>query len=203
MNEREMEQWLQEADGRMPAGIFARAGGSLLMMIGLPGAGKSHLINHVQSLLPCIVVRSDDVRAQRLSHPQYAQSEKDAIYALCHALIARRLRRGQRVVFDATNHLRARRHALLEVAAQCGAAVAICHVSASEEATRQRLLARHNGARRAEDRSDAGWRVYQLLREQFEPPRLPHLALDSSATPSPDLARRLCDYWLACEGRGQ
>lgn len=174
-------------------------GGSLLMLVGLPGAGKSLLIHHLQALLPVTVVSSDQVRIRALAQPGYSLEEVDAIYDLCHAVIGRRLAQGQRVVFDATNLLRRRRQALRRTAAQSGAIVAVCHVTASAADTRQRLQARHSQTRRPGDLSDAGWSVYELLQNQFEPLQLPHLVLDTSVAPPDQLAHQLRDYWLAQE----
>lgn len=198
-----MVDWIEVVDEALPAGIHARPGGSLLMMVGLPGAGKSLLLDHLQALLPVVVVSSDQVRTLALAQPGYSHEEVDAIYNLCHAVIRRRLAQGQRVVFDATNHLRRRRQALRRLAMQSGAAVAVCHVTASVAVTRRRLQARHSQARRSGDLSDAGWSVYQLLQSQFEPLEFPHLSLDTSSAPPAQLACQLRDYWLAQEeGRG-
>ncbi len=201
-----MVDWIEVVDKSLPAGIYARPGGSLLMMVGLPGAGKSLLIDHLQVetlhcnvSTPVVVVSSDQVRTLALAQPGYSHEEVDAIYDLCHAVIGRRLAQGQRVVFDATNHLRRRRQALRRLAMQSGAAVAVCHVTASAADTRQRLQARHSHTRRPGDLSDAGWSVYELLQNQFEPLHLPHLVLDTSAAPPDQLARQLRDYWLAQE----
>ncbi len=182
------------------AGIpAAPPGGSVLMMVGLPGSGKSLLIDHLQALLPVVVVSSDQVRRLALAQPGYDVAEVDAIYDLCYAVIARWLARGQRVAFDATNLLRRRRQALRQAAAPSGAVVVVCHVIASAVETRQRLQARHSHTRRPGDLSDAGWRVYELLQSQFEPLQLPHLILDTSIAPPDQLAHRLRDYWLALE----
>ena len=200
-----MVDWVEVVDGFLDAGIhnagsiYARPGGSLLMMVGLPASGKSLLVEHLQALLPVLVVSSDQLRRLALAQPGYSHEEVDGIYDLCHAVIGRRLGRGERVVFDATNLLRRRRQALRQVAAQSGAAVAVCHVIASAAATRRRLQARQSQARRSGDLSDAGWSVYQLLQNQFEPLQLPHLLLDTSSASPAQLARQLRDYWLAQE----
>ncbi len=58
------------------------------MMVGLPGSGKSLLIDHLQALLPVVVVSSDQVRRLALAQPGYDVAEVDAISDLCYAVIA-------------------------------------------------------------------------------------------------------------------
>jgi len=182
---------------------FARPGGSLLLMVGLPGTGKSSVVESLQKSLPCVVISTDGVRGYVRSSPVYTAAEMALVYEVCYSLIEKRLRQGQRVVFDASNSLQSRRDYLTALASRCGAPVTICSVQASQEAIQQRLYQRINGARRKTDMSDADWTVYKWMVETQEPVVGPHLIVDTTATPSDVLAKRLYRYWLDNEANAQ
>ncbi|MEW5988022.1 MAG: ATP-binding protein [Chloroflexota bacterium] len=195
----DIEGRVRVIDSLLSAAPPIRPGGSLLIMVGLPGAGKTALVAALQSLLPCVVISTDWVRWQLFHPPAFTADEMALVYQVCYQLVSGRLALGQRVIFDASNYLAARRQRLLDVARRQGAAVAICYVQASEEVTRQRLAQRVDGRRRPEDWSRADWPIYQWMAGLLEPVTEPHLALDTSAASASTLAGQLRDYWLSCE----
>ena len=183
-------------DEHLPTPSSARPHGSLLIMGGLPGAGKSSVVEQMATWCDFVVVQTDGIRKQIDSSPAYSIGEMASIYDICYALIARRLRLGQRVVFDASNYLQARRQRAIDLAMLEGAAVATCRVQASPTETYERLMARE---RATGITSDADWAVYQWMVENQEPLTDPHLILDSSGASAKQLARRLYDYWIEHE----
>lgn len=186
-------------DARLPETPFVRSGGSLLVMVGLPGTGKSYLVEELAKTLPLVVITTDEVRRFLPEQPTYTPSENVFIYEVCHALTAIRLARGQRVIFDGTNYVAAQRQKLYGIAQQQQAALAVCHVQVSKQVARQRLEHRISGQRRDTDMSEADWAVYQWMVEAQEPIARPHLVLDTTETPIQVLAWQLKEYWLACE----
>lgn len=177
-----------------------RAGrGSLLLMVGLPASGKSSVVNELRRYMRFVVISTDFVRAYFRDQPNYTAAELSQVYGICHRLIERRLKRNQRVVFDASNYLAARREAVIELAHACGAPVAICLVQTAQETARQRLKQRNEGQRRDGDFSDADWSVYKWMVEAQEPVGRPHLILDTTSTPPAVLAQRLHAYWKDVE----
>lgn len=190
------QRFIEDIDRSLPATPFVRPGGSLLIMVGLPGAGKSYIIDHAHTILDCTVIRTDRVRRYVREQPTYTPAEMTYIYEICYGLVDERLGRGERVVFDGSNYLASRRRRLLEVAAYHRSAVALCHVQASEAVTRQRLQERIRGDSRNGDLSDAGWSVYQWMVEAQEPIAVPHLTLDTTDAPPESLVQQLVDYWM-------
>ena len=172
-------------------------------MVGLPGTGKSLIVENLQSILPSVSISTDRVRLFMRRFPTYTAAEMMLVYEVCHLIIERRLTAGQRVIFDGTNYLASRRQQLFKIAEKRGAPVAVCHVQAAEEIIRQRLLNRKGGKRREGDLSDAGWSVYQWMVDAQEPIMVPHLIVDTSQESSDVLAERLSSYWLACEDEVQ
>lgn len=193
------QELIEDIDDLLPQTPAARPGGSLLVMAGLPGAGKSHIVRHLQRLVPCVVVSTDRVRLYVRGKPTYTAAEMVYMYEICYGIIDKRLRAGQRVVFDGSNYLAARRQRVADIAARNNAPLALGHVQASEPVTRARLTRRMSSGQDGDDLSDAGWVVYQWMVEAQEPIDGPHLVLDTSATPAGVLARRLYDYWMECE----
>lgn len=129
-------------DAQLAQTPYVRPGGSLLIMVGLPGTGKSSLVETMRRSLPCVVVTTEKCADICPEKPTYTTAEKVFIYEVGHALAASRLRQGQRVVFDGTNYVAAQRQKLYALAEQVGATLAICHVQVAKEIARQRLVLR-------------------------------------------------------------
>ena len=171
-------------------------GGSLMILVGLPGTGKSVVASALQKRLPHVLVSTDTIRRVMTAAPSYSDEEKAQIYQLCFEIIERRLRRGQRVLFDAVNQLQIRRDQAAAVAVNLGLPAMFCYFQASPEAIKERLVQRNSANRRLGDMSDADWAVYNLLVETQEPMTNRHLILDSSSTSPEALADCLHAYWL-------
>ncbi len=188
---------INDIDKKLPASPFIRPHGSLLIMAGLPGAGKSSIVKQLAAWCDFVVIQTDSVRKWTSDNPNYSIGGTASVYDICYALIAKRLRHGERVIFDATNYLQARRQRAMDLAGLEGSALAICRVQASQQETYKRLAAREQ--ERELSTSDADWVVYQWMVEQQEPLTAPHLILDSSDTPALTLAHELYRYWMKAE----
>lgn len=195
----EIQRIVVDIDQALMSAPYVRPNGSLLVMMGLPGTGKSLIVEQLQKLLPCTVISTDAVRRFMREQPTYTAAEMMYVYELCHQLIERRLGLGQRVVFDGTNHVAARRQQLLRLAQRRGAPFALCHVQAAEYVIQERLAGRKGKSRREGDLSDAGWSVYQWMVAAQEPIVIPHLTLDTTSSPPEVLAQRLSAYWQQVE----
>jgi len=190
---------VSDIDDQLPAAPYIRDGGSLLMMVGLPGTGKSSVVENLQKNISCVVVSTDNIRLLMRNKPTYTAAEMMLVYEVCYSIIEARLKQGQRVIFDASNYLAARRAHLRILAQRVGAPVAVTYVQAAQDVIRDRLLQRNSGNRREGDLSDADWSVYKWMVEAQEPVVGEHLILDTTNTPSYELAVQLSDYWLNCE----
>ena len=169
------------------------------MMVGLPGSGKSSVVENLVKLVPCVMVSTDSVRLRMREQPTYTPAEMMLVYEVCYAIIESRLRHGQRVIFDASNYLAARRQHLYNIAKRCSSPIAVCYVQASQATIRQRLIERMSEKRRKTDLSDADWSVYKWMVEAQEPVTSQHLVLDTTSTSPDELAQRLRRYWAECE----
>lgn len=186
-------------DKSLPQLPAVRHGGSLLMMAGLPGSGKSSLVRQMCDFVDCIVVSTDSVRTQLSQRPSYTLSEMSLVYEVCYAVIANRLRQGQRVIFDASNYLSARRERLFALTRPFCTPVAVCYVQAAQDVIQLRLKQRSQNGRKNGNMSDADWSVYMWMLNKQEPLQREHLVLDTTVTPCQLLAQNLHQYWLQIE----
>ncbi len=151
----------------------------LVVISGLPGTGKSHLARRLTERLPCVVVQSDFVRKILVGTPTYSREESVFIHQVSHLVMERLLVTGCRVIADATNLAECHREKLYHVADRANAKLVIVRTTAPEPVIRERLN-RRAAERDPHDFSDAGWWVYELLRPEVEPVRMPHLVVDTT-----------------------
>ena len=167
-----------------PAGRAA-----LVMLMGLPGVGKSHCARLLADMLGGAHVATDHLRSRLFIAPSYTQDENAAVFGIAEALVDELLGDGHIVVLDAT-HLLARYRAPSEnVARARGAAVHHVLVTSDDAETRARLLTRSR-ERAAGDHSDADVGVYERMRgREFEPPAGGYLEIHNGASVTDEIAR--------------
>ncbi len=162
---------------------------ALVMLMGLPGVGKSHCARLLAGCLGGAHVATDHLRSRLFIAPSYADAENAAVFGIAEALVDDLLGDRHIVVLDAT-HLLARYRAPAEnVARARGVRVHHVLVSSDEADVRVRLAARAR-ERAAGDHSDADLRVYERMRAgQFEPPAAGYLEIHNGANVADEVAR--------------
>jgi predicted kinase len=143
---------------------------ALIVLMGLPGVGKSHCARLLCGRLGAAHVASDELRSRLFIAASYADLENRAVFAAATALVATLLDEGHRVVVDATNLVARNRAGTIEAARSRGVPVTFVRITAPDEETRARLASRRAG-RSPEDHSEADEPIYDRMRTQaFEPP---------------------------------
>lgn len=158
---------------------------ALLMLMGFPGAGKTHCARLLAARLGAAHVATDHLRSRLFIAPSYADEENRTVFTLAEALVDDLLTEGHVVVVDATNLLARYRGPMEGVANRRGVMPLHVLVVADDADARARLAARA-AARADGDHSDADLAVYERMRRQgFEPPERfvelqngPHLAAE-------------------------
>jgi predicted kinase len=140
------------------------------MLMGFPGAGKTHCARLLAERIGAAHVATDALRSRLFIAASYADEENRAVFSIAEAVVEELLAEGHVVVLDAT-HLLARYRAPAEaVASRLGVPVRHVLVVADDADARARLAAR--AVARAEgDHSDADVGVYDRMRLRgFEAP---------------------------------
>jgi predicted kinase len=144
---------------------------ALIVLCGLPGAGKSRLARELSARAPVTVISADRVRRILVSQPAYSDQEHAFVHAVCHRLARRGLDEGRTVALDSTNLRQQHRQRFLGLADRYHVPCHVVHVECEEATIRSRLRRRMRGE--GTDGSTADERVYELLRETVEPVREP------------------------------
>jgi predicted kinase len=168
----------------IPAGRAA-----LVMLMGLPGVGKTHCARLLAAELGAAHVATDHLRSRLFIAPSYADLENAAVFGIAEALVDELLSEGHTVVLDATNLVARNRAPSERIARDRGAELFHVLISSDEAQTRARLLARARD-RAAGDHSDADVRIYERMREhELEPPAGGHLEIHNGPNVADEVAR--------------
>ena len=152
----------------VPAAPAGRA--MLVMLMGLPGVGKSHCGRLLAQRLGAAHVATDHLRSRLFIAASYADEENAAVFGIAEALADELLGEGHIVVLDATHLIARNRLAAENVARARGAALHHVLVTADDASARERLTSRSRD-RAAGDHSDADLGVYERMRARgFEAP---------------------------------
>ncbi len=152
----------------------------LVMMSGLPGTGKTYLARRLAEKLPFVILETDCVRKALFSEPTYSAEESGRVFQVCHALIDKLLKRGVRIIFDATNLIEFQRAYVYRIVDRVEAKLVIVRTVAPEEVVQARMH-RRKTQRSPTDISDADWRIYKRMAEREQPISRPYMVIDTSA----------------------
>ena len=170
---------LREEIATVPAKPHGRP--ALVVVMGLPGVGKSHCARLLCARLGAAHVASDELRSRLFIAASYADEENRAVFAAVTALVDGLLAEGHRVVVDATNLVGRNRAGTVGVARRRGLPVTYVRITSSDEDARARLRSRR-ADRATGDHSEADESVYERMRAQpFEPPAEGFLELVNGA----------------------
>lgn len=168
---------LEASLGRLSAPV---ARPPMVVMIGLPGSGKSHLAGAIAARVPAAVLDIDALRGALFEDPKHTAKEHGRLFPALHVLMDRLLARRIMVVVDATNLKETNRKPYYKIAAKHGAKVLLVRVWARTPIIHRRLLARAASPDPV-DRSTATLEVYERMREGVQRVRKPHISVDTSA----------------------
>jgi len=172
---------LKKALGELPEPVAKPA---LVIVSGLPGTGKSYFSRKLAERLPSVVIESDAIRKQLFLTPTYSAEESHRLFAACHCLIEHLLSSGISVILDATNLVERHREPLYRIAQRLQVKLILVQVEAPRELVRERLQGRAEGIDR-EDKSDAGWSIYQRMKNRVERISRNYFAVDTSRDITP------------------
>jgi predicted kinase len=142
----------------------------IILVFGLPGSGKSFFAARLAKALLADYVNSDRVRKKMFSERSYSKAEKAAVYDAMLVVMERAIKKNENLVLDATFYKNETRQLFIEKAKED---IFFIEVRADEALVKERL-------KKSRPYSEADIKVYQLIKQQWEPLRLPHLELEST-----------------------
>ncbi len=178
---------LEASLGPLPSGAAAPG---LVVLVGLPGSGKSHFARLLAAKYPAVILDSDALRRVLFPAPEHSQKEHARLFPAIHVLIDRLLERGVPVIVDATNLKQSSRSPYEEIANRRGVRIATVRVWAPARVVRSRLKTRGATPNPA-DRSTATIEVYEAMRKDVERIRRAHVSVDTSGDLRPALDKVL------------
>jgi predicted kinase len=168
--------------------------GRLIVMMGLPGTGKSTLARRLAQALPAVIVDKDEVRAALFpaEEIEYSTRQDDLCFEAALSAAEFLLCKGRNVILDGrTFSHRAQVERVERFARQGGFKLCLVECTCTEETARLRLEADlREVAHPAANRSFA---MYQRLKAAADPLESPHLSVDTNGELENYVARVL-DY---------
>ena len=146
----------------------------LVVVSGLPGVGKSRVSRLLADRLDAALVRTDVVRTDLFSDPQYTDEEVKRVYAAVRERARETLARDGRAVLDGTYRRRRFREDVAVMAADCDIDSVFVRVVCGESVVRKRI------AQRTDTASDAAFEDYLTLKAEFDEFQRPHETVDNS-----------------------
>ncbi|WP_439483785.1 AAA family ATPase [Cyclobacterium plantarum] len=134
----------------------------LLLVMGLPGSGKSYFANKLAAETSMIYLSSDQVRMEMGLRGQYSSHDRQKVYDEMAARAQKFLEAGKSVLVDATFQSNENRLTFQEIALKMGQSFICMRVWAEEDLIEKRLS-------KSREESDADFWVYQKLKRNFDP----------------------------------
>lgn len=85
----------------------------LIMMVGIPGSGKTDYANLLSDQYSCSIHSSDDIRKEKFDG-KYNKKEDKHVFEILHQRVIEDLKAGKSTIYDATNVYRHYRMEFLE-----------------------------------------------------------------------------------------
>ncbi len=148
---------------------------ALVIVGGVPGAGKSTVAELIADRLSAERLRSDEIRKKLFDRPTYAEGETETVYETLRDRAADQLAKGRSVVLDATFADRTHRQAVAELGAGEEVTVRTVRVVCEQSVLEDRIA-------RREGISDADASVSRAIRDSFDPIERPHDEIDNSGS---------------------
>lgn len=143
----------------------------IIFVFGLPGSGKSYFAKKLASVLQADYINSDRIRKDMFPIRTYSASEKDKVYDVMLEKMQATINQKKNQVLDATFHRKETRELFIKNTQK--AKYMFIEVQASENIIRERL-------KKSRPYSEADYKVYTLIKQEWEPLEETHLELESN-----------------------
>jgi predicted kinase len=123
---------------------------TVVVLSGLPGAGKTTFVRALRARITCDHVESDAIRRGLAAKPTYSAEESGRVFAIARERAAEGMRAGRTVVIDATNLRRRDRKQFVTLAERAGARLVAVRVTAPGTTLHERLSRPRDGFSQAD-----------------------------------------------------
>jgi predicted kinase len=167
----------------MTTGNFATARRpALILLSGLPGAGKTTFARELAKAIPFTHFESDAVRRGIAPAPTYASDESAKVFRTIETRAEKALRSGVNALVDATNLTKSDRRRFHRLASRVDALFVAVRITAPDAVIRERL------ARPRDGHSQADLAVYEMMRGRAQPFAVPVVVVDTRFDLEPSIA---------------
>lgn len=164
--------------------------GSLVVVCGLPGVGKTTVAMRIADHLDSEILRTDVIRKSLFDDPSYTADETAAVYDALIRRARERLVTGVSVVLDATFADATFRRNARAMGEQVAESFDLVEVACDESVVKRRIEQR-------DGISDADFQVHLHFREEFDRIEPDHLVIDNSRNEAATFAQ--VDAAFGCE----
>lgn len=144
----------------------------LILIMGLPGTGKTTFARALSGRIGAVHLNSDIVRRELGKRGAYTPADKESVYRELYRRTETYLRRGRDVIVDSTFFKKSIRDPYFQLAERYGVPVQLILLQAGEETLKERLS-------KPRPDSEADYDVYRKIKAAYEAPDPPFLELHS------------------------
>jgi predicted kinase len=148
----------------------------LVLVCGLPGTGKSTVAKELAKSINGKLLRTDIIRKEVFKKPKYTEREKQNVYELLFSRAEQLLSKNISCVLDGTFYKKSLREKAHDVAKKTGAKFEIIECICPEKVIHKRMKKRT----KTSDASDADFRIYEKMKNEYEPIEEKHIVIDTS-----------------------
>ncbi len=158
----------------------------VVIVFGLPGAGKSYFASRLAKMIRADYINSDRLRKEMFKERTYSEQEKVAVYNEMLAKMMEAVNQKKNVVLDATFHKNDTREPFIHEMEGKGG-IYFIEVRANENIIRERL-------KKKRPYSEADFEIYKFISQHCEPLNDHHLLLESTDENIDNMLQKAADY---------
>ena len=159
----------------------------IILVIGLPGSGKTYFADHLTERLNAVHINSDRVRKKMDKMGNYDFDDKMQVYNEMIRLMKEGMDGGKNVIVDATFYRQSIRDKFAEAANSRKQPILFIEIKANDKTIRERTSKKRK-------ESEADYEVYQKLKSTFQPLTEKHLTLYSDEVSINEMLDKAIDY---------